>query len=255
MMAKVLHLPLSPRRLPCQPLPANPSSHVLFQSCAEGEEEVEEEGKEKTFEVKLQPCCCRSLCLLALLSSAFLSLSACRKRKWRSRRCCISKPGFTTEVLQRWFSRWSAPAKVGLAQVSALYSILMRRTVMGELQSFRTTGRHGDRHPSARHLHPERRQHPGAAGKQAPALYRIGLEARQSGDAHLNVHLVLALGAENAGLPEGEKRRGLLQESVWTDDVLQVVEHESLQQKRTWIFFFLSCSLMKPNTEINVIII
>lgn len=45
---------------------------------------------------------------------------------------------------------------------------------------------------------------------------------KEAAAAHLNVHLVLALGAENAGLPEGEKRRGLLQESVWTDDVLQV---------------------------------
>lgn len=54
MMAKVLPIPLGARCLPCQPLAANPSSYVLFQSCAEGEEEVEEEGKEKTFEVKLR---------------------------------------------------------------------------------------------------------------------------------------------------------------------------------------------------------
>lgn len=38
---------------------------------------------------------------------------SCRKRKWRSKRCCISKPGFMTEGLQRWCSRWSVPAKAG----------------------------------------------------------------------------------------------------------------------------------------------
>lgn len=30
--------------------------------------------------------------------------------------------------------------------------------------------------------------------------------------------------AENAGLPEGEKRRWLLQKFIWTHDVLQVME-------------------------------
>lgn len=70
--------------------------------------------------LKLQPCC-RSRCFFSLPSSALLSVSARRKRKWRSRRCCISKPGCTTAALQRWFSRWSAPAKVGLTQwVAAL---------------------------------------------------------------------------------------------------------------------------------------
>lgn len=33
--------------------PAGPSFYFLFQSCAEGEEEEDEEGKEKTFEVLL----------------------------------------------------------------------------------------------------------------------------------------------------------------------------------------------------------
>lgn len=30
--------------------------------------------------------------------------------------------------------------------------------------------------------------------------------------------------AENAGLPEGQKRCGIFQKSVWADDVLQVVK-------------------------------
>lgn len=33
---------------------------------------------------------------------------------------------------------------------------------------------------------------------------------------------------ENAGLPEGEKRRGILQEPVWADDVLQVTKRPML---------------------------
>lgn len=44
----------------------------------------------------------------------------------------------------------------------------------------RSTRRHGDRHPSARHLHPERRQHPGAAGEHRPALCLIGFEGREA---------------------------------------------------------------------------
>lgn len=125
---------------------------------------------------------------------------------------------------------------------------------MHVLSSLRPTRRHGDRHPSAGHLHTERRQHPGAAGKQPPALYVIGFQARRAASAHLTAHSVLALGAENAGLPEGEERRGFLQESLWTDDVLQVVKHEGLKQKTAGLFFvFLSCSLMEPGIEMNVI--
>lgn len=93
-----------------------PSSCVLFQSCAEGEEEVEEEGKEKTFEVKLLSPTLRPRTWSFESCGEWLSVSSCRKRKWRSRRCCISKPGCTTEALQRWCCRWSVPAKVGLAQ-------------------------------------------------------------------------------------------------------------------------------------------
>lgn len=82
-------------------------SVFLFQSCAEGEEEEEEEGKEKTFEVLLI-----SLGLLFCFFTFKISFEHVhsamipyRKRKWRSKRCFISRPDFTTEGLQRWFSR------------------------------------------------------------------------------------------------------------------------------------------------------
>lgn len=52
MMAKVLiFLFALTQSLSVQQIPAGVSSCSLFQSCAEGEEEEDEEGKEKTFEV------------------------------------------------------------------------------------------------------------------------------------------------------------------------------------------------------------
>lgn len=73
------------------------------------------------------------------------------------------------------------------------------------------------------------------------------------------VHSVLALCAENAGLPQGEKRRRLLQESVWTDDVLQVVEPESqkqnsmkkLRMEKKYDFFFCLSQLQFKETNIR----
>lgn len=87
-----------------------------------------------------------------------------------------------------------------------------------------------------------------------------GIWERRSGGAHLNrVHSVLALCAENAGLPQGEKRRRLLQESVWTDDVLQVVEPESqkqnsmkkLRMEKKYDFFFCLSQLQFKETNIR----
>lgn len=103
-----------------------------FQSCAEGEEEEDEEGKEKTFEVQLvsQKYCSS---FLAVVSTCIIV--SCRRRRWRSKRCCISKPGFTTEGLQRWCSRWSVPAKAGrLACPSAFLQLaLFGLTMMFDL--------------------------------------------------------------------------------------------------------------------------
>lgn len=88
----------------------------LFQSCAEGEEAEEEEGKEKTFEVLLisrRMLFYNPLWIWIIFrSGAFCIIISHRKRKWRNRRCCISKPGFMIVALQRWCSRWSVPAKV-----------------------------------------------------------------------------------------------------------------------------------------------
>lgn len=43
-----------------------------------------------------------------------------RKKKWRSRNCCISRLVFITEELQRWFFKPSVRAKVGYTQLNKL---------------------------------------------------------------------------------------------------------------------------------------
>lgn len=85
----------------------------LFQSCDEGEED-DEEAKDKTFEVLLISQECISLCFwITLRSGAHCNIVSHRKRKWRSKRCCTSRPDYMIEELQRWCFRWSVLAKVG----------------------------------------------------------------------------------------------------------------------------------------------
>lgn len=94
---------------------------LLFfpQSC---HDEEDEDGEEvKSFEVGDQSrfvFICQSLVALAVDCSA-TSCQTClvfhmnRRRRWRSRSCCISRLGFMTEELLRWCFKPSVLAKVG----------------------------------------------------------------------------------------------------------------------------------------------
>lgn len=91
----------------------------------------------------------------------------------------------------------------------------------------RSSRRHGDRHPQVRHFYPERGQHPGPAGKspeRAPHAARVVLRSSCLLSTQFGFFVCFFFAAENAGLPEGKKRRGIFQKSVWSDDVLQVVQ-------------------------------
>ncbi len=46
-----------------------------------------------------------------------------RKKKWRSRRFCTSRPDFTPVELLRWCCRWSVPVKVHVSLSALLLSL------------------------------------------------------------------------------------------------------------------------------------
>lgn len=104
-----------------------------------------------------------------------------RKRRWRSKRCCISRPGCMTGGLQRWCFKWSVPAKVGEQKEKKLSAITVFRWKVHLWRvSLRSTRCYCNRHPQTGHLHSQRREHPGPAGTERasrPELRKLASSA------------------------------------------------------------------------------
>lgn len=182
---------------------------------------------------------CISLCFLFLYIEKCFTPSN-RKRKWRSKRCCTSKPDYMTEELQRWCFRWSVPAKVGILSTRQMFqncqpqydAVTVWWTVV-----IRSTWCYGDFHPKTGHLHPQRGEHSSPAGKRQSSGMHVA--RRQTPSAHFLLRL--CLDAENAGLPEGKTRCWIFQKFVRTHDVVQVTKPKPDVTNQTRTIRFLFC--------------
>lgn len=100
------------------PLLSTCNSHFLYpsplpQSC---HDEEDEDGEEvKSFEVGDQSVLWWSLAVnwFAATCQTCVLFHRTRRRRWRSRSCCISRLGCMTVEQLRWCFRPSVPAKVG----------------------------------------------------------------------------------------------------------------------------------------------
>lgn len=218
MMAKVTRPP--PQFDPL--LSRNSAGSCLpFQSCAEGEEE--EEGKEKTFEVRKLLLCISGFFFFFFKSLTVPSLmqeKEMEKQKMLYQQARLHDRGAAEMVLQMISAskggQLHAAPPVLSSRAPFLSSVCLPTVIA------RSSRRHGDRHPQVRHFYPERGEHPGPAGTSPPRAARVGLHSSCLLSTQFGFFFFFA--AENAGLPEGKTRRGLFQKSVWSDDVLQVVK-------------------------------
>lgn len=91
---------------------------VLLQSCHREDDADGQEQELESFEVnysalsKLLSFNVAALFLL-LHFHGFIVLVNSRRKSWRSKSCCSSRPGFISVELQRWSCRSSVPAEVG----------------------------------------------------------------------------------------------------------------------------------------------
>lgn len=241
MMAKVLIFFFALTQLPSvQQNPAGVSSCSLFQSCAEGEEEEDEEGKEKTFEV---PVISQEHCFAFLFSlhwerfHGLIQEKEMEKQKMLYQQARLHDRGAAEMVLQM-ISASKGRNPFNLSDVLELPATVwcgdcvMNCGPQVDLVLW--------------WLSPLNWASPSSTGGtfSSSRYASVQRDAPMSPTPSAHFLLRLCVGTENAGLPEGETRCWVFQKFVWTHDVVQVkklkpaLTHKTKQENQLFLFCF-----------------